>query len=145
MDYGLKKQLESVIKGIISLDILVLVLLFILDVLLKVKLEGKLFDNILTFDMASILGLLIGSAVSMLNFYTLTRTTESLVGNKGNTMVRFKFAGGYFLRFLLYAVVLFIGAKLESVSMFTAALGLLSVQIVLLLQKIFNIFRRKEV
>ena len=145
MDYGLKKQLESVAKGIISFDILVLVLLFILDILLKVRLEGRLFENILTFDIASVLGLLIGSAVSMFNFYTLALATENLVSNKGEKMVRFKFAGGYILRFGLYAVVLFIGAKLESVSMFTAALGLLSVQIVLLLQKIFNIFRRKEV
>ena len=145
MDYSLKKQLKSVSKGIITFDIVVLVLLFILDVLLKVKLEGKLFSNILSFDIASVLGLLIGSVVSEFNFYTLTVATETLVSNKADKMVGLKFAGGYILRFGLYAVVLFIGAKLESVSMFTAALGLLSVQIVLLLQKIFNIFRRKEV
>lgn len=98
----------------------------------------------LKLDSAAVLGLIIGSAASIFNFCMLVSSTESLVNQAGKTVVQLKFAGGYFFRFAIYAVILFIGAKLDSVSMFTAALGLLSTQIVLMLQKISAIFTRKE-
>lgn len=142
MENMLKNQVKAVIKGIIIFDIVVIIALMVCS---KMSIDREtLIGSVLKLDSAAVLGLIIGSAASIFNFCMLVSSTESLVNQAGKTVVQLKFAGGYFFRFAIYVVILFIGAKLDSVSMFTAALGLLSTQVVLMVQKISAIFTRKE-
>lgn len=142
MDKSVKKQLKSVIKGILIFNIIVIMALLICS---NISLDRTtLIGSALTLNLAAVLGLIIGSSASIFNFCMLVSSTENMVNQAGKTMVQLKFAGGYFLRFAIYAVVLLLAAKLNTVSMFTAALGLLSTQIVLLVQKFTAIFSRKE-
>lgn len=142
MDKSVKKQLKSVIKGILIFNIVVIIALLICS---NISLDRTtLIGSALTLNLAAVLGLIIGSSASIFNFCMLVSSTENMVNQAGKTMVQLKFAGGYFLRFAIYAVVLLLAAKLDTVSMFTAALGLLSTQIVLLVQKFTAIFSRKE-
>lgn len=142
MDKDIKNQVKSVIKGIFVFDIVIII---VLRVCSKLSLKGDtIINSVLNLNIAAILGLFIGSIVSIFNFYMLASSTESMVNEAGKTMVQLKFVGGYFLRFMICAVVLFLAAKLDSISMFTAILGLLSTQIVLLVQKTVAIFLRKE-
>lgn len=142
MDKNIIKQIKSVIKGIAIFDIVVIIALGVHSKIAPV--ENTIISNALNLNISAILGLLVGSLVSIFNFYMLASSTENMVNQAGKTMVQLKFVGGYFLRFMIYAVVLFISAKLDSISMFTAVLGLLSTQIVLLVQKTAAIFMRKE-
>ena len=142
MDKNVKDQIKAVVKGIIVFDIVVIIALLICS---KMSLDREsLMGSVLNLNVAAVLGLLIGSAASIFNFCMLASSTENMVNQAGKTMVQLKFAGGYFLRFAIYAVVLLLAAKLNSISLFTAALGLLSTQIVLLVQKFTAIFTRKE-
>lgn len=142
MDKNVRNQVKAAVKGIIVFDIVVIIALLICS---KISLDREtLIGNVLTLNLAAVLGLIIGSAASIFNLLMLASSTESMVNQAGKTMVQLKFAGGYFLRFAIYAVVLLLAAKLDSISMFTAALGLLSTQIVLLVQKLTAIFTRKE-
>ncbi|TQQ83987.1 hypothetical protein EXD82_08805 [Peptacetobacter hominis] len=144
MDNCLKKQIKSVAKGIAVFDIVVMAVIFAVSKVVSDQRSNPLISELGKFDIASVSGILLGSIVAIFNFYMLTSATENLVNSRtGGSGVQF--AGGYFLRFALCAVVLLIGAKVDSVSMLTAALGLLSTQIVLMVQKAAaTIFAGKE-
>lgn len=142
MDKSVKDQIKAAVKGIVIFDIVIIIALLICS---KISIDrDSLIGSVLNLDIAAVLGLIIGSAASTFNFCMLASSTENMVNQAGKTMVQLKFAGGYFLRFAICAIVLLLGAKLNSISMFTAALGLLSTQIVLLVQKFTAIFTRKE-
>ncbi|MDD7363216.1 MAG: ATP synthase subunit I [Peptoniphilus sp.] len=86
-----------------------------------------------------IFGCLISMAMFKLMFFTLTRAVEK-TEKDATTFTRIH----YFLRFLLYAVVLVVAAKAEYLSLATTFFGLLAVKNVILMRNLFDYLRRKK-
>ncbi|PID82776.1 MAG: hypothetical protein CSB15_01625 [Clostridiales bacterium] len=92
-----------------------------------------------------VLGLWFGTLISILLFYELALTISKAVqmnSAKASTYTSLK----YFLRFLVYAVVLFVAAKNKNLNIYATVFGILSVKVSIYFQNLVvnKKFKRKE-
>ena len=97
-----------------------------------------------------VLGLIFGSAISVLNFMELSKTLSravSLSPDKAQGYATRK----YLLRYVIYGVVLWVSIQADYIHVLGTIVGLLLIKVVLLTTNLFNdrhyflnIFRRKE-
>lgn len=105
-----------------------------------------IFDDPIQF----VLGLLFGSAIGVLNFMELSKTLSRAVQlppDKAQGYTTRK----YFLRYVIYGVVLWVSIQADYIHVLGTIVGLLLIKVVLLTTNLFNdkhyflnIFRRKE-
>ena len=105
-----------------------------------------IFDDPIQF----VLGLLFGSAIGVLNFMELSKTLSRAVQlppDKAQGYTTRK----YFLRYVIYGVVLWVSIQADHIHVLGTIVGLLLIKVVLLTTNLFNdkhyflnIFRRKE-
>lgn len=105
-----------------------------------------IFDNPTQY----VLGLLFGSAIGVLNFMELAKTLSRAVElppEKAQSYTTRK----YFLRYVIYGVVLWVSMQADYIHVLGTIVGLLLIKVVLLTTNLFNdkhyflnIFRRKE-
>ena len=105
-----------------------------------------LFDEPIQY----VLGLLFGSAIGVLNFMELSKTLSRAVElspEKAQSYTTRK----YFLRYVIYGVVLWVSIQADYIHVLGTIVGLLLIKVVLLTTNLFNdkhyflnIFRRKE-
>jgi ATP synthase I chain len=99
---------------------------------------------------AFILGLIFGSAISVLNFIELANTLNRAVHmppEKAQSFTVIK----YFIRYIVTAVVLFVSIVAPYINVLGTILGLVIIKIIILISNLMgdknyfrNIFRRKE-
>ncbi len=109
-----------------------------------------LFASLILRNIPLVMGLIFGSLIAVLNFIELSRTLQRAVHKKkaeASAYVTFK----YFVRFAIMAVVLYVAATNDAISLLGAIIGLLSVKVVVYATNLFNdknyfkkIFKRKE-
>lgn len=122
---------------------------------LKFAFLGTLIASVLffvAFDEPTqyVLGLLFGSAIGVLNFMELSKTLSRAVElspDKAQSYTTRK----YFLRYVIYGVVLWVSIQADYIHVLGTIVGLLLIKVVLLTTNLFNdkhyflnIFRRKE-
>ncbi len=122
---------------------------------LKFAFIGTLIASILLFVLFDeptkyVLGLLFGSAIGVLNFMELSKTLSRAVEfspEKAQSYTTRK----YFLRYVIYGVVLWVSIQADYIHVLGTIVGLLLIKVVLLTTNLFNdkhyflnIFRRKE-
>lgn len=97
-----------------------------------------------------ITGILFGSIIAILNFRLLSLTLEKAVVMAPESAQKYA-TSRYFVRFLLYGVVIFISIKANHINVLGTILGLVSLKLVILKTELFNdfqffknIFKRKE-
>lgn len=78
------------------------------------------------------LGIILGTGISILNFWLLERQILALVTQKLNLFFGFF---GYIIRYLLMAAILFLCFKISRTTFFGAALGLFMVRFAILGEK----------
>ncbi|MCD1147583.1 ATP synthase subunit I [Peptoniphilus sp. KCTC 25270] len=89
-----------------------------------------------------ILGLIFGSAVSMAMFKQLYFTIRrSLEKTKGSAQVYTTIQ--YFIRYIIYGIVIFVGAKADYLNLWTTLLGLVSVKYVIIGNNLYTSYRGK--
>lgn len=74
-----------------------------------------------------IVGLLLGSAVAMLNFLMIAWNTEQIM-DKADSFI-FSFGVFYIIRIVLSAVCIYLGIRYNIFNLFTIVLGLFSIRI----------------
>ncbi len=89
-----------------------------------------------------ILGMLIGTAVCMLNFMIVSRTSEALLDRTGN--IYFYYGTFYMLRFLFSGLAIFAGIKIGNISIITIMLGLFSIKLTLTFFSVYDIYFKKK-
>ncbi len=109
-----------------------------------------LFASLILHNIPLVTGLIFGSLIAILNFIELSRTLQRAVHKKpsqASAYVTFK----YFIRFAIMAVVLYVAATNDAISLPGAIIGLLSVKVVVYATNLFDdrnyfkkIFKRKE-
>lgn len=82
-------------------------------------------------------GLLVGCLVSLMALFSIARGMVAFV-EKDTGKATFSAVFGYFSRFLIYAIVLVFAGKTGYINVFTVALGLISVSLVIKAQEIFS-------
>lgn len=87
--------------------------------------------------LSTVLGLIVGCAISIFSLLTIARGMVGFV-EKDTGKATFSAVFGYFFRFCLYAVVLIFAAKTNYINVYTVAVGLLSVSLVIKAQEIFS-------
>jgi len=95
-------------------------------------------------------GLLFGTIIALLNFRLLSLTLEKsvrMLPEKAQVYATSR----YFVRFLLYGIVLFISIRAEYINVLGTICGLISLKLIILKTELFNdpqyfknIFKRKE-
>lgn len=95
-------------------------------------------------------GLIFGSIISILNLKLLSLTLEKAVLMAPETAQKYT-TSRYFVRFLLYGVVIFISIRAEYINVLGTILGIVSLKLVILKTELFNdlqffknIIKRKE-
>ncbi len=109
-----------------------------------------LVASLVLHNIPLVLGLIFGALIAVLNFIELSRTLQRAVHKKpadASAYVTFK----YFVRFTIMAVVLYVAATNDAISLLGAIIGLLSVKLVVYATNLFDdrnffkkIFKRKE-
>lgn len=100
--------------------------------------------------MGMLLGLVFGTAISILNFLELGKTLEKAVKmNPGKAQTYT--TSRYFLRYLISAIVIFVSIKADYINVLGTIAGFLSIKFVIFATNLFNdkryfkkIFERKE-
>ncbi len=118
-DKKTKKTILDVAKAVIVLIIIATPILFLF------------FDDAL----ALFLGLLFGSSVTFLMFVELAMTIKKAVqmeASRANAYTMSK----YYLRFLIYGVVIFVSIKAPYINVIGTVIGLLSVKVVIYITNI---------
>lgn len=99
---------------------------------------------------AFILGLIFGSAISVLNFIELANTLSRAVHMSPEKAQSFTVIK-YFIRYIVTAVVLFVSIVAPYINVLGTILGLVIIKIIILISNLMgdknyfrNIFRRKE-
>ncbi len=105
---------------------------------------------VLKTPMPFIMGLIFGSAISLLNFIELANTLSRAVGmppDKAQTFTVVK----YFIRYIVTAIVLYVSIVAPYINVLGTILGLIIIKIIILVTNLLgdknyfrNIFRRKE-
>lgn len=105
---------------------------------------------VLKTPMPFIMGLVFGSAISLLNFIELANTLSRAVGmppDKAQTYTVIK----YFIRYIVTAIVLYVSIVAPYINVLGTILGLIIIKIIILVTNLLgdknyfrNIFRRKE-
>lgn len=105
---------------------------------------------VLKTPMPFIMGLVFGSAISLLNFIELANTLSRAVGmppDKAQTFTVIK----YFIRYIVTAIVLYVSIVAPYINVLGTILGLIIIKIIILVTNLLgdknyfrNIFRRKE-
>lgn len=105
---------------------------------------------VLKTPMPFIMGLVFGSAISLLNFIELANTLSRAVAmppDKAQTFTVVK----YFIRYIVTAVVLYVSIVAPYINVLGTILGLIIIKIIILVTNLLgdknyfrNIFRRKE-
>lgn len=105
---------------------------------------------VLKTPMPFIMGLIFGSAISLLNFIELANTLTRAVGmppDKAQTFTVVK----YFIRYIVTAIVLYVSIVAPYINVLGTILGLIIIKIIILVTNLLgdknyfrNIFRRKE-
>lgn len=128
MDITVLNSIKKILIGMGIYDIVVLVILFLIR----------------KASFSTIGGLLAGSAISAIALLMLAKNVVSLVdkdkGKAGASAVI-----GYFMRLSLYAAILIFAAVTKKISVYTVAVGLISMSLVIKVQNlVFKKNRRKE-
>lgn len=105
---------------------------------------------VLKTPMPFIMGLVFGSAISLLNFIELANTLSRAVAmppDKAQTFTVVK----YFIRYIVTAIVLYVSIVAPYINVLGTILGLIIIKIIILVTNLLgdknyfrNIFRRKE-
>lgn len=74
-----------------------------------------------------IAGLLLGSAVAMLNFFVIAWNTEQIMDKQDSFI--FSYGLFYIARIVLSAICIYVGIRFSEVNLFTIVLGLFSIRI----------------
>ncbi|WP_077369530.1 ATP synthase subunit I [Anaerosalibacter sp. Marseille-P3206] len=93
-----------------------------------------------------ILGMIFGSSISVLSFILMGITTKRAVHMDSSRAYGYT-VRNYFLRYLIYFIVLFVAAVADYLNLFTTILGLFMIKIVILSGAIYDnikeCFKRK--
>lgn len=121
---------DKVISGIIKKAIaLSLIIIGILALFLK---EPKSY----------ILGMIFGSSISILNFILLALTTRKAVLKNPSKAYGYS-VGNYFIRYIIYFVVLLVAARAEYIDFLTTVLGIFIIKIVIFTNAIYDSIKNK--
>ncbi len=85
----------------------------------------------------NILGYIFGSLISVASFFLMKQSVERSVWMTPENAKKYAM-GQYFLRMIIYGVVLIVGAKADYLSFLTVVLGLISIKLVIVLSTIFD-------
>lgn len=119
MDKQVVDNIKKVYLGILIYDILGILILFVIK----------------KASFSTIVGLILGSVVSMIAFYMLAISIISMVEkDKKRAILASTF--GYSARFLLYGAVLVFAALNDSVNIYTVAFGIISTSLVIRVQNL---------
>jgi len=83
-------------------------------------------------------GLVLGTIFSVINFILMGETISAKLG-KSSKKTFVMALGSIFFRYLLLAVPLIIALKIEEINFFSVVAGIFSVQLVILLDHLFNL------
>lgn len=84
-----------------------------------------------------VLGMLFGSSISVLSFVLMGITTKKAVKMDPSKAYGYT-VGNYFIRYIIYFVVLLVAALADYLNLFTAILGLFMTKIVILFGAIYD-------
>lgn len=128
----------KLIKDIIKLDVIVL--------LIVAGISAIIFENKLEI----LKGFLFGGLIGILMFVLLARTMQKASGMHPINARKYA-TKQYFLRMIIYALVIFIGLKADYLNSVSVIVGLLSIKFVIYFKEVFcnkefirKIFSRKE-
>ncbi|SFE23150.1 ATP synthase I chain [Peptostreptococcus sp. D1] len=120
MDKQLLDSLMKIYKGIVVYDIIVIIALFFFKY----------------FSIKYVGGLIAGSLVAMVALFMMARNIESVVDKKTNAKLWASL--GYMSRILLYGAILIFAAVSKHINIYTAAVGLISTNIVIKAQQLLS-------
>ncbi len=126
MDAKTKKTIIDVAKFVVLFDIIATAIMFLF------------FQD----GMALFLGLIFGSLVTLLMFVELAITIQKAVNmeaSKANAYTTSK----YYLRFIIYGVVIFVSIKAPYINVIGTVIGLLSVKVIIYITHI--IVKKKSI
>lgn len=128
----------KLIKDIIKWDIIVLLIL--------AGVSALIFED----KMEILKGFLFGGMIGILMFFLLARTMQK-ASEMAPARASKHATAQYFLRMVIYAVVIFIGLKADYLNSIAVIIGLLSIKFVIYFRQVFcnkeffkKIFSRKE-
>ena len=119
MDLKVKKEVDEVTKGI---SIYAIIIAVILSIVTKATIH-------------SVLGVVFGSVIAILNFRLLALTMEKAVDLPPGKAQAYT-ASRYLVRMFIVAVVVFVSVKNPNINVIGTILGLISTQIVIFVKKL---------
>lgn len=128
MNIKLQDEINKVTKGVIVLDVMLMIVLLIAS----------------TFNKPIVLGIIFGSIIGVLNFRLLAITIEKSITMPVNKAQIYT-SSRYVLRMIIAGIVLIVSAKATYLSIVGVAVGLLSPKFVILAKTLLiDKLKRKE-